>query len=245
MRVAGDAHEGLKRAIQEVFPGAAWQRCIVHLMRNAAGNTPTRQKRGAVLGIPKAVFAERDPELVREPYQLATEQIEGFCPKAAEAFEEAEADAPACLDFPCEHHVRLRTNDVQERADRELKRRSRAVQVFPGRKSPIRMMDAVFAEMGEEWAGRRRFNGDSFGRAVEGAAAEHAARIVELVVADSEKPVEPHGHEVAAAVRAYVCGFLAVGANEKMQYTAISLPFRYMSCRRYPTDAGTALDTLD
>lgn len=99
--VTSDAHEGLKRAIRGgVFPGAAWQRRIVHQMRNAAGNAPTRQKRGAVSGIPKAVFAERDPELVREPYHLATEQIEEFCPKAAEVLEEVEADALAYLDFP-------------------------------------------------------------------------------------------------------------------------------------------------
>lgn len=198
--VTSDAHEGLKRAIQEVFPGAAWQRCVVRLMRNAAGNAPTRQKRGAVLGILKAVFAERDPELVRELYQLAIEQIEGFCPKAAEVLEEAEADALAYLDFPYEHHVRLRTNNVQERANRELKRRSRVVQVFPSRKSLIRMMGAVFSEMDEDWAGRRWFNDDSIGRAVEGAkvnapapayegtAAEHAARIIALVVADNPIP---------------------------------------------------------
>lgn len=113
------------------YPGATWQRCIVHLMRNAAGNAPTRQKKGAVLGIPKAVFAERDPEFVREPCQLATAQIEGFCPKAAEVPEEAEADAPAHLDFPYEHHVGRRINNVRDRADSELKRRSRVVQVFP------------------------------------------------------------------------------------------------------------------
>lgn len=198
--VTSDAHEGLKRAIQEVFPGAAWQRCVVHLMRNAAGNAPTRQKRGAVPGILKAVFAERDPELVRELYQLATEWIEGFCPKAAEVLEEAEADALAYLDFPYEHHVRLRTNNVQERANRELKRRSRVVQVFPSRKSLIRMMGAVFSEMDEDWAGRRWFSDDSIGRAVEGAkvnapehacegtAAEHAARIIALLVADNPVP---------------------------------------------------------
>ena len=63
--VTSDAHEGLKRAIREVFPGASWQRCIVHPMRSAAGNASTRQKKTAVLGILKAVFAERDPELVR------------------------------------------------------------------------------------------------------------------------------------------------------------------------------------
>ena len=147
--VTGDAHGGLRRAIQEVFPGAAWQRCVVHLMRDAAGNAPTRQKGGAVLGVLKAVFAERDPGLAREPCQLAIEQIEGFCPKAAEVPGEAEADALAYLDFPYEHHVRLRTDNVQERASREPRLRSRVVQVFPGRKSPIGMMGAVLSEMDE------------------------------------------------------------------------------------------------
>ena len=198
--VTSDAHEGLKRAIREVFPGAAWQRCVVHLMRDAVGNAPTRRKRGAALGIPKAVFAERDPGLVREPCQLATEQIEGFCPKAAEVLEEAEADAPAHPDLPCGHHAGLRADDVQERANREPRYRSRVVQVFPSRKSPIGMMGAVFAEMDGEWAARRRLDDESMGRAVEGAkvnapapayegaATGHAARIIALVAADNPVP---------------------------------------------------------
>ncbi len=62
--VTSDAHEGLRRAIEEIFPGAAWQRCIVHLTRNAASAAPTRQKRAAVLAILHAVFDERDPTLV-------------------------------------------------------------------------------------------------------------------------------------------------------------------------------------
>lgn len=196
----GGAHGGPKRATREVLPGAARRRRIAHLTRSAAGNAPTGQRKGAVPGIPKAVLAERDPGLAREPCQLATAQIEGFCPEAAEALEEAGADAPAYLDFPYEHHVRLRTDNVRERANRELKRRSRVVQVLPGRKSPIGMMGAVSSEMDEDWAGRRRFGGDSTGRAVEGAkvdeparayegtAAEHAAMIIALVVADNPIP---------------------------------------------------------
>ena len=89
---------------------------------------------------------------------------------------------------------------MQERANREHERRSRVVQVFPSRKSPIGMVGAVFSEMDEDWAGRRRFGGDPIGRAVEGAkvdepahayegtAAEHAARIIALVVADNPIP---------------------------------------------------------
>lgn len=154
----------------------------------------------AVPGILKAVFAERDPELVREPYQLATERIEGFCPKAAEVLEEAEAGAPAYLDFPYGHRVRLRADNVQGRTDRELRRRGRVVQVFPSRKSPIRMMGAVFAEMDEDWAaaaGSTTTPSAGPWRAPRstrprpptgGTAAEHAAGIIALVAADSPVP---------------------------------------------------------
>ena len=104
------------------------------------------------------------------------------------------------LDFPYEHHVGRHINNVRDRADREPKRRSRVVQVFPSRKALIRMMGAVFSEMDEDWVGPRWFGDDSIGRAVEGAkvneparayegtAAEHAARIIALVVADNPIP---------------------------------------------------------
>lgn len=164
--VTSDAHEGLRRAIEGVFPGAAWQRCIVHLMRNAASSAPTRQKRAAVLAVLHAVFDERDPNLVRELYHLACEEISGFCPKAAELLEEAEADALAYLDFPYAHHRRLRTNNVQERANRKLKRRSRVVQVFPSRKPLIRMLGAAFSGMDEDWSSRRWFTEESIAQAV-------------------------------------------------------------------------------
>lgn len=195
--VTADAHEGLRRAIEEVFPGAAWQRCIVHLTRNAASLAPTRQKRAAVLAILHAVFSERDPGLVRELYHLACGEIAGICPKAADLLEEAEADALAYLDFPYAHHRRLRTNNVQERANRELKRRSRVVQVFPSRRSLIRMLGAVFSEMDEDWAQRRWFTEESIAQAAastrpaaptptyEGTAEEHARRIIDVALADN------------------------------------------------------------
>lgn len=195
--VTSDAHEGLRRAIEEVFPGAAWQRCIVHLMRNAASLAPTRQKKAAALAILHAVFAERDPNLVRELYHLACEEIGLFCPKAARLLEEAEIDALAYLDFPYAHHRRLRTNNVQERANRELKRRSRVVQVFPSRRSLIRMLGAVLSEMDEGWSSRRWFTEESIAQAAastrpaapaptyKGTAEEHARRIIDVVVADN------------------------------------------------------------
>ena len=129
------------------YPSDAWQRCIAHLMRSAAGNAPTRQKKVAALDILKSVFTECELWLVRGLHRLVTAQIEGLCLKAAEVPEDAEADALSYLDFPHEHHVGLRTNNVRDRADSELKRRKRVVQVFPSRKSPIGMMGAVFSEI--------------------------------------------------------------------------------------------------
>lgn len=166
-------------------------------MRNAASCAATRQKRAAVPAILHAVFDERDPALVRELYHLACGEIAGMCPKAADLLEDAEADALAYLDFPYAHHRRLRTNNVQERADRDLERRSRAVQVFPSRKSLIRMLGAVFSEMDEDWSSRRWFTEESIAMAAspskpaapapscDGSAAEHARRIIEVVVADN------------------------------------------------------------
>ena len=145
-----------------------------------------------------AAFVERDAALVRELYHLACEEISGFRPKAAALLEEAEADALAYLDFPYAHHRRLRTNNVQERANREVKRRSRVVQVFPSRKSLIRLVGAVPSEMDEDWQGKRWFTVESIAEAYEepgkrrpapkpayeGSAGEHAARIIGLVMSE-------------------------------------------------------------
>ena len=124
-------------------------------MRNAASCASTSQKRAAIYSILHAVFDERDPALIRELYHLACEEISEFCPKAEDLLENAESDALAYLDFPYPHHRRIRTNNVQERCNRELKRRSNVVQVFPSRKSLIRMLGAVYSEMDEDWSSRK------------------------------------------------------------------------------------------
>lgn len=118
-------------------------------------------------------------------------------PQGSRAFGGAGADALAYLDFPCAHRGRLRANNAQERANRELKRRSRVMQVSPSRRSLIRMLGAVFSEMDEEWAQRRWFTEESIAQAIastqhsapapvyEGTAEEHARRIMDVVVADN------------------------------------------------------------
>lgn len=196
--VVSDSHEGLKKAIEEVFPESTWQRCIVHLMRNCISIAPTKRQRAAISSILSAVFAERDPDLVRELYHLACDEVSKIYPASGKILEEAEPDALAYLDFPYAHHIRLRTNNVQERTNREIKRRSRVVQVFPSRKSLIRFVGAILAEIDEQWGERRWFSKSSMLEILEkakpippatyeGTAAEHAEKIMKLVLADKGK----------------------------------------------------------
>ena len=84
--------------------------------------------------------------------------LESCCKDAARILEEAEPDALAYLDFPASHWKRLRTNNVQERTNREIKRRSRVVQVFPSVASLERLAGAVMCDMDEEWQGARYFS---------------------------------------------------------------------------------------
>ena len=151
--VVSDDHEGLVQAVAEVFQGAAWQRCIVHLERNVAGWFSRREEKLTAVAAMKAVFAERDPQLVRAAYRQATERIAALKPHAGELLEDAEADALAYLDFPYEHHVRLRTNNVQERANEEIKRRTKVVNVFPSVESMMRLVGSVLIDVNEEWLG--------------------------------------------------------------------------------------------
>ena len=124
-RVTSDAHEGLRRAIAECFPGAAWQRRIVHLERNACSLLGSKRRRKAAGKIMQTVFAE------------------------------SEADALAYLDFPAEHRRRIRTNNAQERTNREIKRRTRAAQVLPSMEPMIRPVGAAMAEADGDWSVRR------------------------------------------------------------------------------------------
>ena len=151
--VVSDAHDGLVQAIAEVFQGAAWQRCIVHLERDVAGWFSRKEDRAVALAAMKAVFAEREPQLVRAAYRVATRRIAEIRPRAGELLEDAEADALAYLDFPYEHHIRLRTNNVQERANEEIKRRTRVVGVFPSVESMVRLVGSVLIDVNEEWLG--------------------------------------------------------------------------------------------
>lgn len=156
--VVSDAHAGLVAAAAEVFQGAAWQRCAVHLMRDCMREAGSWQLKRRVGRIVSQVFRGRDAATVTAMYHVACDMLEGCCPRAAAILEEAEPDALAYLDFPPSHWKRLRTNNVQERTNREIKRRSRVVQAFPSTASLVRLAGAVMCEQDETWQESRYFS---------------------------------------------------------------------------------------
>lgn len=116
------------------------------------------QLRHHVGRIVSSVFRAGDATTAVVMYHAACEMLEGCCPRAERVLEEAEPDALAYLDFPTSHWKRLRTNNVQERANREIKRRSRVVQVFPSEKSLLRLMGAVLCDQAEAWSDSHYFS---------------------------------------------------------------------------------------
>ena len=156
--VVSDAHKGLTRAIGEVFQGAAWQRCVVHLVRDCVREAGSWQLRRRVARIVAPVFRAKDAAAAVAMYHVACDMLREVCPRAADVLEEAEPDALAYLDLPASHWKRLRTNNVQERANREIKRRSRVVQVFPSEGSLMRLAGAVMCDMDEAWSASRYFS---------------------------------------------------------------------------------------
>ncbi|MDD6651228.1 MAG: IS256 family transposase [Eggerthellales bacterium] len=186
--VTSDAHTGLRSAIAEVFQGAAWQRCVVHLIRNCAREAGRGSLSRRVARIVAPVFRAKDADTVRAMYHVACEMLEGCCPKAAAVLEEAEPDALAYLDFPQSHWKRLRANNVQERANREIKRRSRVVQVFPSEKSLLRLAGAVMCDQDEAWSEARYFS---------------AAKMAELNDEQKPGPAEPPSAERREQVLAF------------------------------------------
>lgn len=152
--VVSDAHEGLAKAISETFRGAAWQRCITHLMRNVAGRIRKKEDQRRAREAMKATFSQKRPLLVRACYQQAAEVVTAISRTAGKVLLEAEDAALAYLSFPQSHRCKIRTNNVQERANREIKRRTNVVQSFPSRESLIRLVGAALIEAEEDWSAR-------------------------------------------------------------------------------------------
>jgi putative transposase len=154
--VISDAHEGLKLAIAKAFPSGIWQRCKVHFLRNLSGRIP-RKKRPALISLAKTIFEQDTAEEAREQRELVVDFYRrAGMHEAADCLADSE-DVLRYMDMPAQHWTKLHSTNVLERLNREIKRRTRVVSIFPNRKSLDRLVGALLLEEHEEWMVARRY----------------------------------------------------------------------------------------
>jgi transposase-like protein len=152
-----DAHTGLIAAIQTVLQGASWQRCRVHFLRNVLAQVPKAAGQ-MVASIIRTVFAQPDAEHVMAQLGEVTRMLERSHPRVASMLEDAREDITAFRHFPAAHWRQIWSTNPLERVNKEIKRRTDVVGVFPNPAALLRLVGAVLVEQHDEWdAGDRRY----------------------------------------------------------------------------------------
>jgi len=154
--VTSDSHRGLKGAIEAVLQGASWQRCRVHFMRNALSLVPraAQQMVGATI---RTVFAQPDAAGAHQQWRKVADGFRVRFPKLAELMDEAEEDVLAYASFPTEHWQKIWSNNPLERLNKEVKRRTNVVSIFPNEAAVIRLVGSILSEQHDEWQVAKRY----------------------------------------------------------------------------------------
>jgi putative transposase len=166
--VTSDAHAGLKAAIGSVLQGASWQRCRVHFMRDALGlvKKHTQQMVAATI---RTVFAQPDAAAAHEQWRRVADTFRPRFERLAELMDNAEADVLAYGAFPTGHWHQIWSNNPLERLNKEVKRRTDVVGIFPNTAAVTRLVGCILAEQHDEWqASRRYFSAGSIAKLTNG-----------------------------------------------------------------------------
>ena len=156
--VTSDAHAGLVAAIGATLPGAAWQRCRTHYAANLMSVTP-KASWPWVKTLLHSVYDQPDAASVHAQYDKLVEAVADKLPKVADHLEAARADLLAFTAFPKEIWRQIWSNNPNERLNREIRRRTDVVGIFPDRDALIRLVGAVLTEQHDEWIEGRRYLG--------------------------------------------------------------------------------------
>src|SRR3954462_10567403 len=156
--VTSDAHAGLVSSIAATVPGAAWQRCRTHYAANLMAITPNSAW-GWVKALLHSVYDQPDAEAVHAQFDRVLDTLADKLPKVAEHLDTARADILAFTAFPKAIWRQVWSNNPQERLNREIRRRTDVVGIFPDRAALIRLVGAVLAEQHDEWVEGRRYLG--------------------------------------------------------------------------------------
>jgi putative transposase len=154
--VISDDHAGLVKAIREQLLGSGWQRCRVHLTRNAQDLVP-RSARSMIASAVRSIFEQPDERSAHEQFGSVIDSLEPRFPAVARLLLDAETDLLAHFSFPETHRRQIRSTNPLERLNKEIKRRTAVVGIFPNRASVIRLVGMILAEQDDEWQDGRRY----------------------------------------------------------------------------------------
>lgn len=149
--IISDAHAGLKAARKTVFPGIPWQRCQFHLQQNAQSYVTKRSKRREVADVIRSILTAPNEQVARQLLSQAVKTYEQSMPKLSSWMEENIPESLSHFQFPEEHRRRIRTSNVMERLNKENRRRTKKVGVFPNTESCERLISAILMEISDEW----------------------------------------------------------------------------------------------
>jgi len=181
--VTSDSHPGLVDAIRSTLPGAAWQRCRTHFMRNLLTRVP-KQAQPAVATLVRSIYAQPDHDQVYEQYGRVVAQLQERFPAAAALPQDAEPDLLGFAAYPKAVWRQIWSTNPLERLNKEIRRRTDVVSIFPDRPSVIRLAGAVLAEQHDEWLTAQR-------------------RYLSLdVITATRRLIEPHTPEVVDVIAA-------------------------------------------
>ena len=159
--VISDQHAGLVAALKRSFQGSAHQRCRVHFARNLLALVP-KSHQDMVAAVFRTIFAQPDPATVAATWDQVRDQLGARFPKIATLMDNGRAEVLAFTSFPKAHWVKIWSTNPLERINKEIKRRSRVVGIFPNEAAVVRLVGAVLADMHDEWqAGDRRYLSDT------------------------------------------------------------------------------------
>ena len=155
--IVSDAHSGLKAGLRSVFPSVPWQRCQFHLQQNAQSYVPKLSMKKAVAKDIRDVFNAPSYVESERLLGLAIEKYNTSAPKLSIWMEENIKEGLTVFEFPEEHWKKLRTSNLAERVNKEIKRRTKVVGIFPNEASCLRLVSAILIEMDEEWMQGKRY----------------------------------------------------------------------------------------